>query len=83
MKSKTRTIKHKFILLFIFTTLMGLSLILAACQPTPTATENPATPLPPTDAAPTEAPPPEPETEPAEEAPEISQPIARWREILC
>jgi heat shock protein HslJ len=81
MKSKTRTIKQKFILLFIFTTLMALSLILAACQPTPTATESPATPLPPTEAAPTEAPPPEPESEPEEGAPEISQPIARWNSV--
>ena len=82
MKSKTRTTIQKSTLLFIWTTLIALSLILAACQPT--ATESPETPPPateaaPTVAAPTESPPPEPETE--ESAPEISQPIARWNAV--
>ena len=82
MKSKIQTTKQKSTLLFIWTTLIALSLILAACQPTATEsteTSSPATEAAPTVAAPTEAPPPEPETD--ESTPEISQPIARWNAV--
>jgi heat shock protein HslJ len=78
MQSKTRTTQQKLPGLLILTAFLALSLILAACQSTPTETESPETPLSPTEAPPTEAPPEEPESEPTEAAPEISQPIARW-----
>ena len=81
MPSKTRTTHQKLPVLSILSTFLVLSLILVACQSSPTETVSPETALAPTEAPPTEAPPVEPESEPTEAAPEISQPIARWSSV--